>query len=117
MLKGLDPVLTPDLLWVLAAMGHGDDLALVDANFPAETVARRTISGELVRIPGLTMARAAEAVLSLLPVDTFVDDPVRRTEVVGDTVTVPPIQRGVQRSEARRVGKSSGFRSTATADV
>ncbi|GGG33155.1 hypothetical protein GCM10008026_12280 [Chelatococcus composti] len=106
MLKGLDPLLTPDLLWVLAAMGHGDDLALVDANFPAETVARRTTSGRLVRMPGLTMACAAEAVLSLLPIDTFVDDPVRRMEVVGDAVTLPPIQQEVQQVIDRAAGRA-----------
>src|SRR6478735_9188406 len=62
MLKGIDPVLTPDLLWVLAAMGHGDDLALVDANHPAQTIASATTSGRLIRLPGLTMERAARAV-------------------------------------------------------
>ena len=47
MLKTLDPVLSADLLWILAAMGHGDDLALVDANHPAETIARATTSGRM----------------------------------------------------------------------
>lgn len=97
MLRGIDPLLTPDLLWVLSAMGHGDDIALVDANFPAEAVARASVSGRLVRLPGLTLAQAAEAVLSVLPIDGFVTDPVRRMEVVGDAVTVPPIQQEVQR--------------------
>lgn len=105
MLKTIDPLMTPDLLWVLAAMGHGDDLALVDANFPAETIARATASGRLVRLPGLTMARAARAVLSLLPVDDFVDDPVRRMEVVGDRLAVPPIQREVQAEIDQAVGQ------------
>lgn len=62
MLKNLDPVLSADLLWVLAAMGHGDDLALVDANHPAETIASSTTSGRLIRLPGLTMQRAARAI-------------------------------------------------------
>ncbi|CAH1650360.1 D-ribose pyranase [Hyphomicrobiales bacterium] len=97
MLKGLDPLLTPDLLWVLAAMGHGDDIAIVDANFPAEAVARATASGKLVRLPALTLARAVEAVLSVLPIDDFVSDPVRRMEIVGDRDTVPAIQQEVQR--------------------
>jgi L-fucose mutarotase len=96
MLKGLDPVLSPDLLWILAAMGHGDDLALVDANHPAERIARACTSQELVRLPGLTMARTARAILSVLPLDDFVPDPVRRMEVVGDPSAIPEVQRAVQ---------------------
>jgi L-fucose mutarotase len=96
MLKGIDPVLSPDLLWVLAAMGHGDDLALVDANHPAETIASHTASKRLVRLPGLTMARAARAILTLLPLDDFEPAPVRRMEVVGAPDTIPEVQRQVQ---------------------
>ncbi|MCZ0733085.1 RbsD/FucU family protein [Phreatobacter sp. AB_2022a] len=96
MLKGLDPLLSPDLLWVLAAMGHGDDLALVDANHPAERIAQATVSGRIVRLPGLTMARAARAILSVLPIDDFVADPVRRMEVVGEAAAIPAVQREVQ---------------------
>lgn len=91
MLIGLDPVLTPDLLWVLAAMGHGDDLALVDANFPCETIARRTTSGRLIRLPGLSLPRVARGIFSILPIDGFVADPVRRMEVVGEPETLLPI--------------------------
>ncbi|MCA0425141.1 MAG: fucose-binding protein [Proteobacteria bacterium] len=96
MLKGIDPVLSADLLWVLAAMGHGDDLALVDANHPAERIASATVSGRLIRLPGLTMERAARAILTLLPIDDFTDDPVRRMEVVGAPGEVPGVQRAVQ---------------------
>lgn len=96
MLKGVDPILSADLLWVLAAMGHGDDLALVDANHPAEKIARSTVSGRLIRLPGLTMERAARGVLSLLPIDDFEPDPVRRMEVVGRAGDVPPVQKLVQ---------------------
>ncbi|MCU4178086.1 RbsD/FucU family protein [Bosea sp. BH3] len=96
MLKNLDTVLSADLLWVLAAMGHGDDLALVDANHPAETIARATTSGRLIRLPGLTLERAARAILSVLPIDDFEPDPLRRMEVVGDPAAVPPVQRAVQ---------------------
>jgi L-fucose mutarotase len=97
MLKGLDPVLSADLLWLLAAMGHGDDLALVDANHPAETIARATTSGRLIRLPGLTMARAARAILSVLPIDDFEPGPARRMLVVGDAQAVPVVQVEVQR--------------------
>ena len=97
MLKSLDPVLSADLLWILAAMGHGDDLALVDANHPAETIARATTSGRLVRLPGLTMERAARAILSVLPIDDFEPDPLRRMQVVGEPETIPAVQKAVQR--------------------
>ena len=106
MLKSLDPVLSADLLWVLAAMGHGDDLALVDANHPAETIARATTSGRLVRMPGLTMQRAARAVLSLLPIDDFEPDPLRRMEVVGDAAAIPDVQRAVQAEIDLALGRS-----------
>jgi L-fucose mutarotase len=96
MLKGLDPALSPDLLWVLAAMGHGNDLALVDANHPAETIAAATASKRLVRLPGLTMERAARAILSVFPLDDFEPNPVRRMEVAGDPGTIPEVQRLVQ---------------------
>ncbi|MDJ1157490.1 RbsD/FucU domain-containing protein [Chelatococcus sp. SYSU_G07232] len=105
MLKDIDPVLTPDLLWLLAAMGHGDDLALVDANFPAEAIAAATSSGRLVRLPGLTVARVARAVLSLMPIDDFVRDPVRRMEVVDNPAAVSPIQEEVQAEIDRAAGR------------
>jgi len=90
MLKGLHPLLTPDLLWVLAAMGHGDDLAIVDHNHPAHSIARATTSQRLIALPGATLAEAAGAVLTLLPLDDFTPDPVRTMAVVGDTAAVPP---------------------------
>lgn len=104
MLKGLDPLLSADLLWVLAAMGHGDDIALVDANHPAERIARASISGRLIRLPGVTMERAARAILSVLPLDDFTPDPVRRMLVVADPAEVPPVQRLVQAEVARACG-------------
>jgi len=94
-LKGIDPLLSADLLWVLAAMGHGDDLALVDANHPAERIARATASGRLVRLPGVSVARVARAILSVLPIDSFEPHPLRRMEVVGDPAALPPPQREV----------------------
>jgi L-fucose mutarotase len=96
MLKMIDPILTPDLLWVLAAMGHGDDLALVDANHPAERIARASISGKLIQLPGLTMARVAQAILTVLPIDDFEPDPIRRMQVVGAPDAIPAIQGEVQ---------------------
>ncbi len=95
MLRGIDPVLSPELLKLLASMGHGDDLALVDANHPAETIASATTSGVLIRLPGLGMARVASAILSLLPVDDFEPSPVRRMEVVGRPDDIPDVQAEV----------------------
>lgn len=105
MLKTLDPVLSADLLWLLAAMGHGDDLALVDANHPAETIASATTSGRLIRLPGLTMERAARAILSLLPIDDFEPEPLRRMQVVGDAAAVPAVQAAVQREIDAALGR------------
>jgi L-fucose mutarotase len=105
MLKGIDPLLSADLLHLLASMGHGDDLALVDANHPASTVARFTTSGRLVRLPGVTMERAARAVLSVLPLDDFTPDPVRRMQVVGEPDVVPEVQRLVQAEIDRAAGR------------
>ena len=77
MLINIDPLLTPDWLYVLAAMGHGDELAVVDANFPAESVARGTAYGRPLHLSGATMPEALSAVLSLLPLDEHVEAPVR----------------------------------------
>jgi L-fucose mutarotase len=86
MLKGLDPLLTPDLLYMLRAMGHGDDLVIVDANFPASSTHQR-----VARIDGATATGVLSAVLSVMPLDDFVDQPCARMEVVGDAAAVPPI--------------------------
>lgn len=96
MLKNIDPLLNADLLWVLAAMGHGDDLALVDANHPADTVASHCIVKKPLRVSAATMADVARAILTVFPLDDFTADPVRRMEVVGAPAEVPPIQREVQ---------------------
>jgi L-fucose mutarotase len=86
MLKGISPLLTPDLLHVLASMGHGDELALVDANFPAATHARR-----LVRLPGSPVPAVLDAVLQLLPLDDFVSQAALTMQVVGDPAARPPV--------------------------
>lgn len=96
MLKGISPLLSADLLWVLAAMGHGDDLAVVDANHPAETIARATVSGRLIRLPGVAIDRAVEAIMSVLPVDDFEPEPLRRMLVVGNPLDIPAVQGEVQ---------------------
>ncbi|MDB5766458.1 MAG: fucU [Collimonas fungivorans] len=96
MLKLIDPLLNADVLYALRAMGHGDELVLCDANFPADSVARQTTLGRLLRIDGVGTAQAARAILSVLPLDNAVDDPARRMEVAGEPGNVPPVQQEVQ---------------------
>ncbi|HTV17725.1 MAG TPA: RbsD/FucU domain-containing protein [Polyangiaceae bacterium] len=91
MLIGIDPLLGPDCLAVLRAMGHGDHLVLADANFPAASNARR-----LLRMDGASMLQALGAVLSVLPIDDFEPDPLLSMQVVGDANAVPPIVRDMQ---------------------
>jgi L-fucose mutarotase len=91
MLKGLDPLLTAELLHVLRAMGHGDDLVIVDANFPAASMGRRVVA-----LDGVSATRALEAVLSVMPLDEFVEAPCARMEVVDDPDAVPEICREFQ---------------------
>jgi L-fucose mutarotase len=96
MLKSIDPLLNADVLHALRAMGHGDDLILCDTNFPADSVARQTAIGKLLRIDNVTAGRAARAILSVLPLDSFVDKPALRMEVVGSPNEVLPVQAEVQ---------------------
>jgi L-fucose mutarotase len=106
MLKGLDPLLNADVLYVLRSMGHGDDLIICDTNFPADSIARETVFGELIRIDAVTAARAAKAVLSVMPLDSFVDKPACRMEVVGEPNKILPVAAEVQAEIDRAEGES-----------
>jgi L-fucose mutarotase len=106
MLKKLDPLLNADLLYALRAMGHGDELVICDTNFPADSVARQTVLGDLLRIDGVSAARAARAILSVMPLDTFVDDAAMRMEIVGSPKEIPPVQAEVQTEVDRAEGRS-----------
>lgn len=96
MLKTIDPLLNADVLYALRAMGHGDRLVICDTNFPADAIARQTTLGRLLRIDNVSAARAVGAVLSVLPLDTFVEDAAIRMEIVGKPDEVPAVQREVQ---------------------
>lgn len=96
MLKGIDNRLNAEVLFALRAMGHGDTLVICDTNFPADSIARQTVLGELLRMDNLTCAQAVEAVLSVLPLDTFVEDFASRMEVVGAPDRIEPVQAEVQ---------------------
>ncbi len=106
MLKGIDNRLNAEVLGCLRAMGHGDVLILSDANFPADSIARQTTLGTLLRMDNLTCGQAAQAILSVCPLDTFVDDFAGRMEIVGDPRTVPPVQAEVQAAIDAAEGKS-----------
>ncbi len=106
MLKGIDPLLNADVLHALRAMGHGDDLIIADTNFPSDSVARQTRLGRLLRIDNATAAEVVEAVLSVMPLDSFVEDSAARMEIVGAPDEVPPVQREVQQKIDAAEGKS-----------
>jgi L-fucose mutarotase len=96
MLKGIDHRLNAELLYVLRAMGHGDMIVLADCNFPAESVAKSTTHGRPLSVENISSAAAATAILSVMPLDTFVDDFAMRMEVVGDASDIPAVQSEVQ---------------------
>lgn len=106
MLKGISPLLNADVLHALRAMGHGDDLIIADTNFPADSIARQTRLGRLLRIDNVTAGQAAAAVLSVYPLDTFVDDAAARMEIVGKPKEVPAVQKEVQKAIDKAEGKS-----------
>jgi L-fucose mutarotase len=106
MLKLIDPILNADVLHALRAMGHGDDVVICDTNFPADSVARQTVLGRLLHIDNVTAGRAARAVLSLMPLDAFVENPALRMEIVGKASKIPPVQVEVQREIDAAEGRS-----------
>jgi L-fucose mutarotase len=105
-LRGIDNRLNAEVLGCLRAMGHGDVLIVADTNFPSDSVARATVTGKLLRMENLSAAEAVQAILSVLPLDTFVPDFAGRMEVVGAPVEIPPVQAEVQAEIDRAEGKS-----------
>ena len=91
MLKGIDPLLTPELLKLLAEMGHDDAIVLADANFTAQSLGA---GKPVLRLPGVGMARAVRAVESVLPLAADVDHPVAYMQVSG---TQAPYRSALQR--------------------
>jgi len=106
MLKSIDPALNAEVLGALRAMGHGDDLVICDTNFPADSVARQTMLGSLLRIDNVTAARAARAILSVMPLDSFVEKPALRMEVVDKPDEIPAVQAEVQKEIDAAEGRS-----------
>ena len=91
MLRGIEPILSAEVVYALMLMGHGDDLVICDVNHPAVTIARDTTYGKLIDMPGCDIPTAAAAILTLMPLDTFVPAPVWRMEVVGDPAAQVPV--------------------------
>ncbi len=104
MLKHLDPLLNADVLHALRSMGHGDDLVMCDTNFPADSVARMTTYGKLLRIDA-DAGRAARAIFNVMPLDSFVDKPASRMEVVGKPQDLLDVHKDVQSEIDRAEGK------------
>jgi L-fucose mutarotase len=86
MLKNIPPILSPDLLHTLRAMGHGDEIVLADANFPAEFLGPLTI-----RADGISATDMLDAILTVLPLDDFVEEAAIGMAVVGDPDAVPHV--------------------------
>lgn len=86
MLRNIPAILSPDLLMILRAMGHGDEIVIADANFPATSMGQR-----VARLDGIPATEVLEAVLRIMPLDAFVDDPAQTMQVVGNPSAVPEI--------------------------
>ncbi len=86
MLKGINPLIGPELLKVLRAMGHGDEIAIVDGNYPADTDAKR-----LIRMDGHGVPDVMDAILSVMPLDEFVPETAFRPAAYNDPLRIEPI--------------------------
>ena len=106
MLKGIDQRLSAEVMHVLMLMGHGDDLVICDVNHPAATIAADTTYGRIVDMAGCDIVTALRAILSLMPLDTFVTAPVSRMQVVGDAAAVLPLFGAVQTVCAQAEGRA-----------
>ena len=107
MLKKIPPFIDAELLWVLAAMGHGDELAVVDRNFPARSVAMDTQSGRLITLGGMNAPQVIGGILELMPLDNFVEAPIAWMDPVDQPGVVLPVHADVlsacHRAEGREV--------------
>ncbi|PST27175.1 transporter [Mesorhizobium plurifarium] len=90
MLKGISPILSPELLSTLRAMGHGDEIAIVDGNYPGLEHARR-----LVRLDGHPLIPVLDAILSILPIDDFVPEAIFRATVKEHLDVLDPVHRDI----------------------
>jgi L-fucose mutarotase len=110
MLMGIDPLLSPELLSVMRAMGHGDDLLLCDRNHPAATIAKHTTHGRVIYIQGANLKNLSKAVLTHFPLDTFVETPITRMLVVGNPETMVQAHHDMQVIANEAAGKTVAIR-------
>ncbi len=107
MLKGIDQRLSAEIVHVLMLMGHGDDLVICDVNHPAASIAKDTTYGRLIAMAGCDIPTAARAILTLMPLDIFVDRPVARMQIVGDPDGTTPVfdrmQAVIDAAEGRHI--------------
>jgi L-fucose mutarotase len=97
MLRHVDPIISAELLHVMMLMGHGDDLVICDINHPAASIAKETTYGKLLSVTGCDIPTLTKAILKLMPLDTFVDQPVMRMQVVDNPNGVVPIFTKMQK--------------------
>lgn len=105
MLRGIDPAISADLLHVMMLMGHGDDLVVCDVNHPAASIAADTTYGRLLSVTGCGIPQLTRAILTLFPLDGFVDAPVRRMLDVHDPTRLHPVQEEMQRVVDEAAGR------------
>ena len=101
MLKGISPILSPELLAALCAMGHGDEVVLADGHFPGEMFAAR----RFVRADGVDVPRLLDAILPLFELDAYVDAPMTTMEAVAGDALDPAVE-GAYRAVADRHGNA-----------
>ncbi|SES21134.1 RbsD/FucU family protein [Rhizobium sp. NFR03] len=106
MLKNIHPALSADVLHALRSMGHGDTLVISDTNFPTDSVGRQTVIGRPLAMANLSAPQAIAAILSVLPLDTPLQNSAGRMEVMGAPDEQPDVQREVQAEIDRAEGKS-----------
>jgi L-fucose mutarotase len=104
MLKGVDPLLSGDLLKILDDMGHADRLLVVDSNYPAAA------SGKpVIRLGEVGVVRALRAILSVFPLDSFIERPLERMEAFDDPSIVTDVQREVLATATQLEGRSISY--------
>lgn len=101
MLKNISPIISPKLLKILMEMGHGDEIVIGDGNFPAASIAQR-----LVRLDGHGVDEILDAILKLMPLDTYVDSPVALMDN-GDAENLPPIWEDYKKTVTANEGEKS----------
>lgn len=99
MLKNIHPLLTSDLLSVMADMGHGNEIAIVDSNFPAAACAQ-----QLITLPGISATETLDAILTVFPLDDFVEQPVTYMQAPGEPLPIyKEFEASVEKGEGRKI--------------